>query len=164
MRNPNRRVPAAAAVVLMLQLASIGVAQGGEPRYRELPNFHQVNARLFRGAQPKQGGIERLREMGVQVVINLRGTDARERAEESEARAAGMEYYNVPLPDFSRPSREQVARVLSIIDDAGDKTIFIHCKHGRDRTGTIIAVYRIMHDKYLIKNSAVEYASYEKTN
>src|SRR5918993_748813 len=78
------------------------------PQYEELPNFHQVNGHLYRGAQPRPDGFRRLAALGVKTVVNLRGADDNSRAEESEARAAGLEYFNVPLPPYARPSDEQV--------------------------------------------------------
>jgi hypothetical protein len=43
-----------------------------EQTYAQLPNFHVVNARLYRGGQPRAGGLERLAALGVKTVINLR--------------------------------------------------------------------------------------------
>src|SRR5450432_3025944 len=37
-----------------------------------IPNFHQVNERLYRGAQPADSGWDSLAKLGVKVVIDLR--------------------------------------------------------------------------------------------
>jgi hypothetical protein len=52
-----------------------------EPKYAELPNFHQVNQQLYRGGQPKKGGLKSLAPTGVKTVINLRDDDDQARAE-----------------------------------------------------------------------------------
>ena len=39
-----------------------------------------------------------------------------------------------------------VERVLTIIDAPENQPVFVHCRRGADRTGTIIACYRITHD------------------
>jgi len=157
--------------------ASIGVAQG-EPQYEELPNFHQVNERLYRGAQPKRGGIERLAQLGIKTIVNLRPDDERSRAEEQEARAAGLRYFNVsvekatlvgafksvtdlrhfdlPAQRLGRPSDAQVERVLSIINAPENQPVFVHCKRGADRTGAIIAIYRIEHDGWTSERAKAE--------
>ncbi|MGH9897926.1 MAG: fused DSP-PTPase phosphatase/NAD kinase-like protein [Pyrinomonadaceae bacterium] len=114
--------------------------------YQELPNFHQVNERLYRAAQPRPGGLRLLVRLGINTIVNLRDTDARTRAEEAEAKALGLRYYNVPMPGFSRPTEEQVGRVLALINDPLNGKVFVHCNHGADRTGTVIACYRISHD------------------
>lgn len=109
------------------------------------PNFHRVNERLYRGAQPNAEGITHLAQMKIKTVINLRMADDVWPEEESAVRAKGMNYYHVPLPGLSRPTREQVAEVLRLIA-ISPPPVFVHCQHGVDRTGTIIASYRITHD------------------
>jgi len=146
--------------------ASVGTAQS-EPQYRELPNFHQINDQLYRGAQPKRGGIQRLAQLGVKTIVNLRAHDEHSQTEEREVRVAGLRYFNVsvekitlvaalksltdlryfnlPVKRFGRPTDAQVERVLSIINAPENQPVFVHCKRGADRTGTIIAIYRIEH-------------------
>jgi len=127
-------------------LACAALAQTEEARIKELPNFHQVNERLYRGAQPKEGGFQALAARGIRTVLNLRAADDRARAEETEARAAGLRYFNIPMEGLDRPTNEQVESALKIIDDAANQPVFVHCKHGSDRTGTLIAIYRMTHD------------------
>jgi protein tyrosine/serine phosphatase len=123
-------------------LSSTGVAQP-DSKYKELPKFHGVDDNLYRGAQPKKGGLARLAQLGVRTVINLRTSGDRARKEEIEARALGLQYYNVPLPWYGRPTDEQVQQVLQIITAPENQPVFVHCSHGVDRTGLIVAVYRI---------------------
>ncbi len=144
----------ALAVVSML-VATQGLAQE-KARYEELPNFHKVNERLYRGAQPKSGGIARLAELGIKTIINLRGADGQTRADEAKARSLGMTYFNIPMPGLSRPSHEQVSRVMAIIDAKENGPVFIHCKRGSDRTGTVVAIYRISRDNWTMNQAMFE--------
>lgn len=134
----------AGAVTLAL-ITSVSVAQI-DPQYPELPKFHRVNKQLYRGAQPKPGGIKKLAELGFKTIVDLRGESKGRQAEKAEAEAAGLRYFNLPLPKLNRPTDEQVARVMAMIDAPENQPVFIHCERGVDRTGTIIAVYRIAHD------------------
>jgi protein tyrosine/serine phosphatase len=122
--------------------AYVSVAQD-ERRYAELPNFHKVNEYLYRGGQPRSGGIKKLAELGIKTIINLRGEDEHTRAEQIEAKAVGLRYFNIPMPGLAAPSDEQIARVMAIIDAQENRPVFIHCKRGSDRTGMVIAIYRI---------------------
>jgi protein tyrosine/serine phosphatase len=133
------------ASVLVVALTFDALAQT-ETRYAALPNFHLVNSQLYRGAQPKTGGLQTLKKIGIKTILNLRGKDENTRAEEAEARALGLRYYNVPLPEFSAPKDEKVQQVLDLINTVENQPVFVHCRHGEDRTGTIIACYRITHD------------------
>ena len=78
--------------------------------------------------------------------MNLRGKDEHTGAESAEAQSLGLLYYNVSLPEFASPKDAEVQRVLDIINTAANQPVFVHCRHGEDRTGTIIACYRISHD------------------
>lgn len=155
-RQLRRFILAAVAVSLFSSVSSVqngtrvaaqsAATQQSVATRGELPNFHQVNERLYRGAQPKSGGIERLAALGIKTIVNLRGDDERTLEEEAEARAAGLRYFHVPMRWYGRPSDAQVKRVLAIINSPENQPVFLHCRRGADRTGTIIAVYRIRHD------------------
>lgn len=139
-----------------LTLFSSTTAAQSAAQYPELPNFHRVNAQLYRGAQPRADGVRKLASLGIKTIINLRGADKNTRAEQKEAEALGLRYFNIPLPGLSRPSDEQVARVLSLINAVEDQPVFVHCHHGEDRTGTIVAVYRITHDNWTAQQAQAE--------
>ena len=142
------------AVVVLVLAASVSLAQ--DPRYSELPNFSKVSERLYRGGQPKSGGVKKLAEIGIKTIINLRGTDELTRAEEAEAKAAGIVYFNIPMPGLSRPTHEQISRVMEIVGNQESGPVFIHCKRGSDRTGTVVAVYRISRDGWTADKALTE--------
>lgn len=142
------------AVVLLL--LSVATFAQDATTYAELPRFQQINERLYRGAQPRDGGISRLRELGINTVINLRGANKRTRAEEAEARALGLSYFNVALPTWGRPQDARVARILELIAAPESGQVFIHCKDGLDRTGMIVAIYRMTHDGWSSQQALAE--------
>lgn len=145
----------AAAFVTLLSVTTLAVAQN-EQRYKELPNFSQINDRLYRGGQPKREGFKRLSELGIKTVVNLRRADDRARADEARAEAAGLSYFNVAMPIHARPTHEQIERVLSIIKNPDNGSVFIYCRRGADRTGTVIAVYRISNDGWTSEKAQAE--------
>ena len=85
-----------ALVVALALLISVGAAQN-EPHYKELPNFHQVNEHLYRGGQPGSSGIQKLSELGIKTIVNLRGEDDNTRAEQKEVEAKGLRYYSISM-------------------------------------------------------------------
>jgi len=111
-------------------------------------NFHQINDHVYRGAQPTAIGFQSLAKLGVKTVIDLRESGDRSVAERKAVEAAGMRYVSVPLQGMSAPSSANVAKILAIFDNASAGPVFIHCRRGADRTGTIVACYRISHDKW----------------
>jgi tyrosine-protein phosphatase SIW14 len=156
----NRIVRLITASLSILVLASATLSQSEEARTKELPNFHQVNQGLYRGAQPREGGFQQLATRGIKTILNLRAADERERAEEIAARAAGLRYFNIPMEGLDRPTDEQIARALEIINDTANQPIFVHCKHGADRTGTVIAIYRMTHDGWSTEDALREAKRY----
>lgn len=145
----------AISVAVILLAATLG-ASSREPKEEVLPNFHQVNEQLYRGAQPLSGGMNELATLNIKTVINLRGENEGTREEEIEAKAAGLRYFSEPLPGLSRPKDEQVEKILAIINDSQNWPVFVHCYHGEDRTGTIIAVYRITNDGWTSEQAKKE--------
>lgn len=149
-----------AAVLALTLFTSTALAQTAALQYAELPNFHQVNSQLYRGAQPGAFGLRKLAELGIKTIINLRGEDEETRADQLEAKALGLNYVSISLPEISRPSDEQVERVLAIINAPDKQPVFVHCRHGKDRTGVIIAVYRITRDQWTGKQAKAEAKRY----
>ena len=142
------------AVALLLLCATVSAQEA--TGQTELPRFHQVGEKLFRGGQPRDGGISKLHDLGINTVINLRGTSDRTRAEEKEVRALGLNYFNVPLPNWARPQHTRVERILELIDAPENGRVFIHCKEGIDRTGMIVAIYRMKHDGWSADQALAE--------
>jgi protein tyrosine phosphatase (PTP) superfamily phosphohydrolase (DUF442 family) len=110
-----------------------------------IKNFHQVDTGVYRGAQPTEDGIKYLAKIGVKTVVDLRAADERSDAEEKMVAAAGMNYVNIPMSGRTPPTEAQISRVLGILE-ADSGTVFVHCKRGADRTGVVIASYRIDRD------------------
>ena len=81
------------------------------------------------------------RSIGVRTVVNLRHYHGRSEGE--RVRAAGMRYEWIPLESTDAPEREQVQRVLEVVTDEEAQPVYVHCLHGVDRTGAMVAVYRI---------------------
>jgi protein tyrosine/serine phosphatase len=119
----------------------------GVPASHSIANFAKVNDHLFRGAQPDAAGLAALKEIGVKTIICLRMTNDLWAPEGAEATNQGLVFINIPLRGASRPKDADVARALFIIENSPGP-VFVHCRAGCDRTGTIIACYRIEHDHW----------------
>ncbi|MFZ1701568.1 MAG: tyrosine-protein phosphatase [Pyrinomonadaceae bacterium] len=140
----NRTVLCIVLVVIGTLTAPSVSAQTKSPS-KNLPNFFEVNLHVYRGGQPKSDGFAELERMGVATVIDLRDDDQNALREKALVENAGMKFINRPLRNWSRPRIDQIDEILREIE-AADKPVFIHCKRGKDRTGTVIAVYRMSHD------------------
>ena len=123
---------------------------------KDLPNFAEVNAKLFRGGQPTENGVKELARRGVKTIIDLRGEDENAKKEELWANKAGIKFVAVNLSNWFKPKTTDIENVVKQIDAADNQPVFLHCKRGADRTGTVVAVYRISHDNFTAKQAIDE--------
>ncbi len=144
--------------ILILALLTLAIGGNGQTTVspKDLPNLYKVNANLYRGGQPTEAGIRTLAKMGVKTIIDLRGDDDRAKKEERWAKAAGMRFINVHESNWRKPTDESIDGILKQIDLTENQPVFVHCKRGSDRTGTVIAVYRITHDGWTGKQANAE--------
>jgi arylsulfatase len=115
-----------------------------------LPNLHCVSANLYRGAQPTAEGMRTLQEMGIKTVINLRGFHS----DRKEAAGTPLALEAISFKTW-HPENEDIVRFLRLVTDHPRGPIFVHCQHGADRTGLMIAIYRVAVDGWT-KRDAID--------
>jgi len=126
-----------------------------------LPNFQKVDDRVYRGAQPTDEGFKDLAARGIKTVIDLRQIGEHSQADEEKiVTELGMHYVSIPMKGLSEPKENLVAAVQKIFNDPEQGPVFVHCKRGADRTGLVVAVYRISHDAWDNKKALTEAKSY----
>lgn len=145
--------------LLLCLLTGCALGPRGLPTSEHIANFGRVNERLFRGAQPDAAGIQSLRLLGVRTILDLRMPGDRWPPEEALARASGIDCISLPLAGLGAPTDEQVARGLEVLA-AAPGAVFIHCEHGADRTGTLIAAYRIQREGWTNERAYAEARRY----
>ena len=120
----------------------------GEPRLTalksaEIDHFYRVTKSLFRGAQPSSKGMWELKTLGVKTLVSLRaGTND----DQGRIGTTGLTCLNVPLSwnPLRGPKDESVVQFLKYVTDPANQPVFVHCRQGVDRTGLMIAAYRIV--------------------
>jgi protein tyrosine/serine phosphatase len=161
MPHSAQRTVALTAIALL----ALGAAVRADQQTPTIPveRFNRVDERLYRGAQPTEDGFKKLREMGVTTVINLRmEPDAIRTDEKRIVEGLGMKYVALPVEDgnFFTRSRtipdEAIRTFFKIVDDPEQGQVFVHCHRGADRTGALVAFYRIARQGWAAEKAAKE--------
>ena len=115
-----------------------------------LPNLFKVSDRLYRGAQPEDAGFAQLAAMGIRTVVNLRTFHS----DRDACREHGLEYVKITAQAWEAET-EEIVEFLKIAVDPGRRPVFVHCRHGADRTGLMVAAYRVVMESWS-KEEAIE--------
>jgi len=107
---------------------------------------------LWRGAKPAQDGAAWLVQRGVRTIVNLELLHDDKRAL-GEARPASARRYEIAyfrIPDWepnavlaSALLDDHVAHFLAVVDKQ-PKPVYVHCRSGQNRTGVMVAAYRVI--------------------
>lgn len=106
-------------------------------------NFHKVEPYLYRGGQPVKEGFLALKDLGVKTVLCLRWGKKVIAAEKASVESLGMTFISMPLNYWNLPKPETIDYFLELIDNTEHHPLYVHCLHGSDRTGILIAIFRM---------------------
>jgi protein tyrosine phosphatase (PTP) superfamily phosphohydrolase (DUF442 family) len=102
----------------------------------------EVAPGIYRSAQPDAEALRAAKRQGVRTVVVLR-TEMPE-GEPEMAAELGLELVHVPMDGSQMPSISEVDRALDVVLDASKRPVLVHCAHGEERTGAVIAAYRVV--------------------
>ncbi len=123
----------------------------------EIVRFLQVSDRLFRGSQPKtEEDYKLLKKNKVETIINLRW-DKSVAESQAQAEALGFRFINVPLRADTRPADKDIEKILAQINKESNGRVYLHCAHGKDRTGLIGALYRVTEQNWSVEDAKAEW-------
>ena len=132
----------------------------------QIPNFAKVDGRVWRGARPDAAGAMWLGQQGIRTVINL---EWEQKDATSVWRPINVEKLPInlvrvrdfePLPFFASSLEDRhVIRALRAIE-AGPAIVYVHCRSGQNRTGVVVAAYRIILSRWSSDAALDEFAKF----
>ncbi len=105
----------------------------------ELGNLGEVDAGLLRCAQPTAEGFREAKRRGVRTVVNLRSSHS----DHDLLRGTGLRYVEIPARQWSIGEAE-IAAFLRVATAPESRPVLVHCAQGCDRTGLVVAAYRVV--------------------
>lgn len=101
------------------------------------PNFHAVDGKVWRSSQLQKQQFTEVEKLGIKEVLNLRRYHSDDHLVGNHLICHHVRMRAGSLND------EDMFQALKILVDA-EQPIVVHCLHGADRTGAVIAMYRIV--------------------
>lgn len=120
-----------------------------------LNNFYRLNDDLYRSAQPTENGLTSAKTLGIQTVLSLQLVSLDNALEATEQ--TGLSLIHIPMFPWNVTENE-LLQALEVLRDA-PKPILVHCLHGADRTGIVIAMYRILFQNWSKSDAIAEMTS-----
>lgn len=150
---PQRRwLRIAVLIVAVACLAPLGIDGYKDLRDRLVPKkFGVVEAgKIFRSGQLHRALVrETLAKNRIQVVVDLTHDDPdniNQRAEQAAIRDLGLQGLRFPMNGNGTGEIEQVAGAVAALAKAEHegKPVLVHCAAGAQRTGCVVATYRLL--------------------
>ncbi|WP_299779676.1 dual specificity protein phosphatase family protein [uncultured Formosa sp.] len=114
-------------------------------------NLYKLNPDVYRSEQPSKKGMEDLQAVGIKSVVNLR----RKHTDENKLKALDLDLYNLPLKAGALDG-DDIFTALQTIQQA-QKPVLVHCWHGSDRTGAIVAASRMVFENWSKDQAIAEF-------
>ena len=118
--------------------------------------FHVVTPDLYRGGRPSREALEILSGGGVRTLLNLEDDTTAVAQEQLWAKELGLNEVSVPLNSFKEPHDLDVQRIFRVLTDPAFFPVYVHCRHGQDRTGLIVGLYRVIEQDWKPKDAYAE--------
>lgn len=147
------RVPKfAAGIVVAVTIIGIGVASWDAVKYRFVAKRFGV---VVPGAILRSGQISKwmleptLEQNGIRAIIDLQSNDRFDEHQQAEivaARELGIEHFRFPLRGDGTGDIEQYAAAVATLIrlEREQTTVLVHCAAGAQRTGGVVAYYRLL--------------------
>lgn len=127
---------------------------------KEAVNFHEVVPGVYRSGLISENAAPLLREAGIKTVVNFDDDRERAAAEEKRLKHLGINVIPMPWSGWEYPKDETVAKAISLIENPELRPVLVHCKHGQERTGVVVACWRILHQGWSADQAYQEMKSY----
>jgi len=119
---------------------------------KDFDNLYKINDGLYRSEQPHKNEFIALEKMGIVTILNLR-----EKVKDDKKIKKTNHLLLKQLPiKTNKMSNADIFEALQIIQQS-EEPILVHCLHGADRTGVVVAAYRMVMDNWSKQDAIQEF-------
>lgn len=142
-------------ITILLSLLPL-IAGGAEfptahPALPGVENAYKVSPTLYRSGQPDEAGFRSIEAAGIKSVLNLREYHS----DDDEATRTSLQLIHYPVA-AGKVSEQDIETILNLLRNA-PKPVLVHCWHGSDRTGIVVAAYRIVEQRHSVEAAEKEF-------
>ena len=119
----------------------------------QLKNAHEINEEIYRSDQPSKKDFLELERMGIRTVISLR----RRVDDAKKVKSTAIRLIQIPVKT-NHITLENVIEVMNAMTTC-ERPLLIHCRRGIDRTGCMIAFYRMLFHGWSKEQAIAEFIS-----
>ncbi|MAU16158.1 MAG: protein tyrosine phosphatase [Muricauda sp.] len=141
------------SIIFILFYVFLVQAQNSEATKIESQHFkrlYKVSDGIYRSEQPSKKGFYEIDSIGIKSVLNLR------RSKNNTKKAKGLD---LDLKQLKLKAKEMnkgdLTKALNMINTS-EKPVLVHCWHGSDRTGAVVAAYRIVFEDWSKEDAIAE--------
>lgn len=150
--------PIVLTLILFFQVY-LSKGQGNEQRTKDITigttenfnNLFKINDSLYRSEQPSKHGMLELQSLGILSVLNLRNN----RSDKRKLGVTNLNGFHIPINTW-KLSYADILESLRVIQTS-KKPILVHCWHGSDRTGAVVAAYRMVYENWSKEAAITEF-------
>lgn len=104
-------------------------------------NLYRISPSLYRSAQLSAADLPELQQLGIRTVVGLRAFHS----DAEWLKNSGLQMQRVKIYTWAIHDAQVVAALRAIRQAEPQGPVLLHCWHGADRTGLIVAMYRMVY-------------------
>jgi len=121
-----------------------------------IPNENTLSQNILRGGRPTTADVDRLKANGYKTIISLENDSQVIAAEKKYAQQLGLKFLSYPMNAWNKPNDQQINEILAQMGNTKNYPLFVHCQHGRDRTGLVSALFRVTQQNWKAQDAHEE--------
>jgi tyrosine-protein phosphatase SIW14 len=132
------------SVLVSLLFYSAPAPASSDDQDGNIDRLAKVEDGFYRGARPTNAAqMATLKKYQIKTIINISEDEPAQAVEATLAKQQGINVIYYPMNGWNTPKEEQTRDVQAMLNDPSLRPIYVHCKHGRERTGVMIGLYRV---------------------